>query len=293
MDRTSFQDALQMASKLLKKGFHQVEKGRNNWVFEDKNRILTIPRHNRVKTYAIRVAGMQKLKSEGIPTAEILEYCEEKNGRPEYLIVQKIEGSNIDLSKFSSLQREIAHFSAGETLKKINSIFIGGYGRLDKNLNGQSNSWESFANGFFEESLKRVQSNPELWRIYSHKLIAEYEKNRSLLGKLSKPCFLHGDYHIGNLLFKNGEVVSVIDLDIITSGDPEWDTGHYVHTFNIDREKGVSSFRKGYGDVVNNEKERLYCLMIWTRKIGSQIVQRPEALKETIPELERILKGRI
>ena len=293
MDRISFQQASDLASKLLKNGFKPIEKGKNNWVFEGANRILSIPRHTRVKSYAIRVAATYKLASEGVPVAEILEYFEGNEEIPEYLIVRKIDGANVDLKGISETERECMHYSAGEILNRIHRINIEGYGRLEADLKGNKLSWKDFLDSFFEESLGRVKQNPELSDRYASILIEEYNKGKENIMPLKNSSFLHADFHLGNLLFKNGKVVAVLDLDIVTSGDPNWDTGHYCHTFNIDRINGVVSFRKGYGKDVDLEAERLYCLIIWTRKIGSQAMQRPEALKETIPELERIIGGKI
>ena len=119
----------------------------------------------------------------------------------------------------------------------------------------------------------------------------EYIKGLKLIECLDIPIFLHADFHINNLLFKDCKVVGVMDLDIVSSGDSEWDTGHYCHTFNYDRNNGINSLRSGYGQAIDILAERVYSIIIWTRKLGSQAIDRPEALKETIPELENILKG--
>jgi aminoglycoside phosphotransferase (APT) family kinase protein len=292
-DKIPLEQALRLASDILGGGFKRVNTGRNNWVFEDGCRILTIPRHERVKGYAIRVAAANKLKSGGIPVAEILEYSKEQDGNPEYLIVQKVDGCNADLTKMSIRERESAHRSAGEVLGRVHSILCSDYGRLDKNLVGVDICWEKFTDDFFRESLGRVEKTPDLWQRYGQFLIGEYEKGRGILRQVQKPSFLHADFHMGNILFKDGKVAAILDLDLVTSGDTNWDTGHYCHTFNFDRVSGVRAFREGYGPVQNSEAERLYNLVIWTKKIGTQALRRPEALKETIPELEKIIRGEI
>jgi len=291
MDKVSFQKAFALASKLFDENFVQVQRGLNNWVFEDSGRILTIPRHERVKNYNIRVSATRKLLSAGVPVADILEHAPENEERPEYLFVKKVEGSNVNLAELSSSERESVHCSAGQVLKLIHSIReVEGYGRFDSSLIGKNDSWLDFLDSFFEESLRRLDKNKTFWDKYANILIKEYEKGKILIEPFSNPSFLHADFHLGNLLFKNEKVVAVLDLDLVTSGDINWDTGHYCHTFNIDRERGIKSFRRGYGNSFNPEAERLYSLMIWIRKIGSQSIQRQYALKETIPELERIIR---
>jgi aminoglycoside phosphotransferase (APT) family kinase protein len=293
MNRYSYEQAYKVALKLLPKGFTSIDRGRNNWVFEQGDRILTIPKHERVKNYFLRVKATEFLHSHGIPVSEILDYSPESNRFPEYLLVKKVEGEHIDLPKSTLSEKESVHRSAGEILCEIHSLPCSGYGRLQPNLLGENGSWVDFADKFFEESINRVKKSPGLYSRFGRILEEEYEMGRKDLIDFSLPFFLHADFHLGNLLFKNGKVSAVLDLDIVSSGDPNWDRGHYCHTFNIDRERGVRSFRSGYNEPNDEARERLYCLMIWTRKIGSQAIQRPEALKETIPELEKILRGKI
>ena len=293
MDKVSYAQAYSIALGLFSSRFSHIERGNNNWVFESGDSILTIPRHERVKSYAIRVNATQFLGSKGIPVPEILDYSPEKNETPEYLLVKKVKGANIELSKSSSEEREKIHQSAGEILRELHNLTCSRYGRLNSDLFGEEDSWIAFTDKFFTESIKRVRLSPGLYEQFGKILEEEYESSRSQISSFFHPSFLHADFHLGNLLFKNGKVSAILDIDIVTSGDTNWDTGHYCHTFNIDRVNGIKNFRAGYDKDADLDKERLYCIMIWARKIGSQVTQRPEALKETIPELERILRREI
>jgi len=291
MDRYSYEEAYKTASDLLPEGFTLIDKGKNNWVFECGDRILTIPRHERVKSYSVRVNATQYLHSKGIPVSEILEYSLENNKCPEYLLVRRVEGEHINLAKSTISERESVHGSAGEVLRAIHNLNSQGYGRLKPDLVGENSSWVEFTDKFFAESIGRVKRSPDLYSSFGGILEEEYRMGRENLIDFSLPSFLHADFHLGNLLFKKGKVSAVLDLDIVSSGDPNWDSGHYCHTFNIDRVNGIRDFRSGYGESHEEFLERLYCLMVWTRKIGSQSIQRPEALNETVPELEKILRG--
>jgi aminoglycoside phosphotransferase (APT) family kinase protein len=293
MDKTSLEDARKLAKDILGDTFEQVEKGRNNWVFNVGNRILVIPRHERVKNYSVRVAAIKTLASNGIPTPIILDYSPATNKSPEYLITKKIDGVNINLSELTPPERNQVHYSSGEILAKINSIPTQSYGRFNEAFLTELTSWRQFTDDFFEESLHRLKKTSFLWNKYAKLLIGEYEKGGPLIDNFRTPHFLHSDFHLNNLLFKDLKVVAVLDTDMVTSGDPSWDSGHYCHTFNVDRVAGVESFKEGYKVPTDIEKERLYCLMIWTKKIASQALNRPEALKETLPELEKIIRGKI
>jgi len=293
MDNLSFEQSLKLAQSLLGNKLNHLEIGKNNWVFDGGDRILTIPRHKRVRDYKIRVRATQELISYGIPTPRVLEYSPKKENSPEYLIVEKINGEHVNLSKKGKKERDIIHKSAGEILKEIHQIPCEGFGRLDALMIGTSNYWKEFIDSFFRESLNRLSKTEYLFKKYGYKVQEEYEKGLENMINLSKPKFLHADYHIGNLLFNNGKVTAVMDLDIVSGGDQAWDTGHYCHTFNFDRLNGSTSFREGYSNNIDDERERFYLIIIWTRKIGSQAIDRPDSLNETIPEFEKILRGEI
>src|SRR3989344_5572395 len=134
MDKTSYLIAYNLASKLFSKTFTHIRRGRNNWVFESEGCVLTTPRHERVNSYKIRVKSTQLLASRGIPVADVLEYSPETNSNPEYLIVRKINGENINLSTLTAKDRLSIHQSSGEVLKSIHSLTCSGYGRLNENL---------------------------------------------------------------------------------------------------------------------------------------------------------------
>jgi aminoglycoside phosphotransferase (APT) family kinase protein len=291
MDKNTYETAHELASRIFSEGFSHVQRGRNNWVFESEGRILTVPRHERVKNYATRVRATQFLASHGIPVAEVLEYSPESDTQPEYLVVRKVDGSNVDLAVLTPGERASVHQSAGEVLRAIHNLKRPGYGRLDDSLVGEDSSWLEFTDRYFREAMRRVGESPDLLDKYGEVLEKAYAEGRKGLVGFSNPSFLHADVHPGNLLFVNSKVSAVLDLDLVTSGDAPWDTGHYCHTFNTDRAGGVKAFRAGYGLSGDPDRERLYSLMIWAKKIGSQATQRPDALKETIPELERIIRG--
>ena len=293
MNKYSREQANELALRLFPNGFTSIERGKNNWVFEYKNRILTIPRHERVKSYAVRVNATQFLHANRIPVSRILDYSPENNGTPEYLIVERANGEHPNLLNSTSTERKKIHQSAGEVLNAMHNLNSLMYGRLSPSMVGENESWINFTDNFFAESIMRVKKAPKLYDKWGGILEEGYQNGRGDIINFSAPSFLHADFHLGNLLFKNGQISAVLDLDIVTSGDPNWDSGHYCHTFNVDRIAGVKSFREGYNRSNSSSKERLYCLMIWTRKMGSQVFQRPEALEETIPELEKILRGEI
>ncbi|MEM4240290.1 MAG: aminoglycoside phosphotransferase family protein [Candidatus Woesearchaeota archaeon] len=281
------------AQKILgKKDITLAPFGRNNWVFLTEDLVLTIPKDPRVKSYGIRVAAMQFLSKNGIPTTEVVKYSSEKSEYPfEYLIIKRLDAHPIDIALLSSSDRLNVHRNSGKTLASIHKLQAQSFGRLDEQLKGSHASWADFVNSFFTKSLDELCKHDNIKNAYATRIKDRYNLLKPVLQRTKTPCFLHGDYHIGNLLFKNLEVAGVLDLDIVMSGDQYWDIAHYQHTFNIEREQGMAEFRRGYDLEEDPAREQLYALVLWTKKAASQSTKRPEALKETLPELERILRG--
>ena len=293
MDRYTQEQATELAKRIFGSEYRQLTSGQNNWVFENGNKILTLPRHERVRGYQTRVMANQLLMHHGLPVPPIIEYRRGTDETPEYLLVEKVSGEHPVLSKCTQKERDRIHSSAGEILRKVHNIKMSGFGRMSPKMEGENPTWLKFADSFFDESIGRLMKTKDLYALFGGKLETEYFKGRKRIEGVTGSQLLHADFHRGNLLFNHGVVSAVLDLDLISSGDGNWDTGHYCHTFNFDRSMGVRSFRAGYGDGYDPDMERLYCLMIWTRKIGSQAIDRPNALKETIPELEKIFRGEI
>ena len=134
--------------------------------------------------------------------------------------------------------------------------------------------------------MRRLSADTELYQKYGKVFCERFNK----MSFSNKAVFLHGDYHIGNILFEGITLSAIIDLDIVMSGDPLWDLGHYQRTYNTGRPRGNIAFLKGYGIEIDQEMATNYAMIIWARKLASQAESRRLALSETIEELERILK---
>ena len=288
MEKIEYDRAYIIAKDILKTDkFELAEFGRNNWVFLTNELVMSIPRNGNKIQYNIRVAATKKLMEHNIPTTDVVDY-NNKNGI-EYIITKKIEGSNIDLNKISLNERNELHFNTGKILKNVHSIKTESFGRMDEKSIGTSKTWKKFVENYFLESMNRVYKTKFLVDKYGRKIESSFTNNLNLCDTVNNPSFLHGDYHLGNLLFKNNRVSALLDLDIVTSGDTAWDIGHYSRTFNKSRKEGMKHFRKGYGGEYDLKREDFYSLIIWTRKIGTQALTRPKALKESILEIEKIL----
>lgn len=77
--------------------------------------------------------------------------------------------------------------------------------------------WETRFNKKIDRKIKMYQECPIHYED-GDRIIAYIENNRYLL-KSRPQCFQHGDYHIGNMMIADGELV-IIDFDRYDFGDP-------------------------------------------------------------------------
>jgi len=258
--------------------------GRNNWVFLTETECISIPRNPNKVSYSIRVAAIRHFKEHNIPTTPLIDHGF-VNGI-EYIITQRLNATNINVNSLTFSEAEHVHAQCGHWLKIIHNTSAKNAGRLNSELIGSHKSWQYFVEDYFNISLRRLSADTELYQKYGKVFCERFNK----MSFSNKAVFLHGDYHIGNILFEGITLSAIIDLDIVMSGDPLWDLGHYQRTYNTGRPRGNIAFLKGYGIEIDQEMATNYAMIIWARKLASQAESRRLALSETIEELERILK---
>ena len=82
---------------------------------------------------------------------------------------------------------------------------------------------------------------------------------------VGEPVLLHGDYWPENVIWKNGEIVAVLDWEDSAMGDPISDVACcYVELRYIHGASGADQFLKDYGQVPKNKR-----LLIWQLHVAS------------------------
>ena len=282
----TIEEAKSLVSNL---GYSNVELsnfGRNNWVFLSKDDCISIPKDNSKIQYSVRASAMKFLSQNEIPTTSLINYGI-LEGR-EYIITKRLDATNLNILKLSSKEQDKIHIQCGELAYKLHQLRVEGFGRLDSLLKGPYESWKEFVQIYFNSALERLHSTQDLKEKFSQKLQRNFSTYEHLLDSC-KGSFLHGDYHLDNMLFEGTNLKALIDLDIVMSGDIYWDLGHYTRTFKGDRDRGRKAFFEGYGEF-DEDRSRFYAMIIWTRKVASQGESRVESLRESVPEMEKILK---
>lgn len=84
-----------------------------------------------------------------------------------------------------------------------------------------------------------------------------FKQNIHIFESKIPSTLVHGDFHSGNLLFKDNRIVAVLDFEWVCAGDPLLDISNTIMTLQINWPDGHIEFYKGYGSDSISETDRL------------------------------------
>lgn len=139
------------------------------------------------------------------------------------------------------LQRKLMLF---ETLKKIRSM----------TMLSESDSLIKSNYCFIRDLKYRLNSNSNLlnedFRIQIDKILNNVELER-ISAKPHELCFVHGDFHSGNVLYLGGRVSGLIDLDWMRVGFPEEDLGYLIMMICRNLDGSLTFNPRGMSEIIN------------------------------------------
>ena len=145
---------------------------------------------------------MEQVYNHGVPTSRPLEFGHCNNGNSVYQLYEWIDGDDAEkaLPLMSDAEQYVFGIKAGEALRKMHSVTI---------PHGMSN-WKERYFTIIEERIAAYRAEGLAFK--GSEIILEYiTQNADLL--LNRPqCFIHGDYHEGNLMVDSDGKIYVIDL---------------------------------------------------------------------------------
>ncbi len=202
-----------------------------NKVFISEQAVVRIPKDLPHNFYAEKFA-MSLAREYGLPVPCVLAVDDSKAIAPvSYMLEERLPGSHP-----GALNPEIV-IKMGAMLAKLHSLPVEGYGRLGAFGTGIHPTWKAYVAR--RQELSRTdfaKLNPRL----AERCDSVYE---DLAEQKVVPCFLHNDYHQGNLLFSNGEISGVLDF-IPRSGSPFFEAGSLLLNLG---ECAMTDFEIGYG----------------------------------------------
>ncbi|GAC1652958.1 MAG: phosphotransferase family protein [Candidatus Dormibacteraceae bacterium] len=134
------------------------------------------------------------------------------DGRP-FVLMERVAGDRIELTGPREDPMAIAR-SAITVLKRLHAVPLPATGLADEpvtTLAAEMARWSWLMERSATDLTGRA---PELAELLSHGVPAE-----------RPPTLVHGDYHLGNMLFSGPEVVAVLDWEIAQVGQPLLDLG--------------------------------------------------------------------
>jgi Ser/Thr protein kinase RdoA (MazF antagonist) len=163
-----------------------------------------------------------------------------KNKR--YMVLEKIDGNK--LSTIIKDHHQEYLFKYGRELGLIHNI------KLDKEFLAKKRKFYLIPDNYHhDEKLKKYY---------------DYLINNKII--FNNKTFIHGDFHYGNIIWKDKEIIGVLDLEYAGSGfkeqDIAWSLIYRNNTNFMDNINDINSFLSGYNEVNNYDLKKLkWCLI--------------------------------
>jgi aminoglycoside phosphotransferase (APT) family kinase protein len=155
---------------------------------------------------------MAALGAVGLPVPRILAASAEPvlDGRP-FVLMERVDGVRIEQAVETASPRDLVAraFAAIRAVHELPAAATGLAGEQPMAAAGEVERWQALR-GRSPEDL--VREAPRL----EERLLAALPASR-------RPALVHGDYHLGNLLFREGEVVAILDWEISELGQAPLD----------------------------------------------------------------------
>jgi len=150
---------------------------------------------------------MQQVSDMGVPMCQPIDFGTCDDGV--FSLQSWIEGEDLEdvLPLLSETAQYVLGLQSGEILRKIHSI-------------PAPETQEDWSTRFTRKTDYKIEKYHECGiRFEGDADVIRYiEQNKGLLENRPQ-CFQHGDYHVGNMMFENGEL-KIIDFDRYDFGDP-------------------------------------------------------------------------
>jgi aminoglycoside phosphotransferase (APT) family kinase protein len=163
----------------------------------------------------------------GIPTPEVIGYLSESEGAAASLIAMRFVAG--DVPSLAGLQRWLDS-QGGEARLQVGRQMIRAIGRLRKvrpahpepfRLSAQYTELVTRTEQRLREAAVGVLELPETVAVATRWLIAHFSQLDA-----ARACLVHGDFRIGNAIFRDTQLVAVLDWERAMTGHPMHDVGY-------------------------------------------------------------------
>jgi len=151
---------------------------------------------------------LKEIENIGINASRVIDFGI-LNEKEIYMLLTWLDGESAEevVSKLSNNDAYILGIEAGKILYKLHSIPID---------NVSSSWWDKYQK---KMPIKIENINKCELEFPEKELVVDYVKNNMFLVENRKQSFSHGDFHVGNMIVKDGKI-GIIDFDKNTIADP-------------------------------------------------------------------------
>jgi len=176
-------------------------------------RLSDISQHDQKKAAYDRMKHMAAHK---IPMPSPVSFGVASDGNNIYQLLNWCEGENLEtiLPTLTESEQYTAGLKAGEILHKIHQVPV-------TPTDATTANWNERYSSFIDQSIKSFQNSKV--PVENSELILNYFENNRHLLETRPQCYIHGDYHAGNMMLSATKEISIIDWEIHlfnSYGDP-------------------------------------------------------------------------
>jgi aminoglycoside phosphotransferase (APT) family kinase protein len=199
--------------------------------------------------YVLRVA----MPETGVPTPRVIHFDDSRTlvDRP-YAVLNLLPGEPLQkvLPHMDELDQEAVGYEMGRYLVKLHSIPLEQFGEFLGQDPLASASEKAYTVARVTEWLDICERNDLLDEPAIAELRRFVERTRTL--NRESACFVHGDYHQGNVIVKEGvagfHVTGVFDFEHAQGWSPEWDMATLLSRVSDEHPALAKGFLDGYAD---------------------------------------------
>ncbi len=199
--------------------------------------------------YVLRVA----MPETGAPTPRVIHFDDSRTlvDRP-FAVLNLLPGEPLEkaLPRMDELDQETVGYETGRYLAKLHTIPLEQFGEFMGDDPRASINEKAYTVARAIEWLDACQENGLL----DEAVVADLHRLVGQTGVLTRrsPCFVHGDYHEGNIIVQEGvagsHVTGIFGFDHAQGWSPEWDMARLSGGVFDDHPALIKGFLDGYAD---------------------------------------------
>ncbi len=168
----------------------------------------------------------------------------------DYMVCKKIEGKNIE-QNWSHLSDKIKNslsFQAGQVLSQIHSVELNYFGEISgRGPFPKTKTWTEYLAFILDYHLEEAMGLSLFTNEKRHSFLTSFKNHAEIFDEFENPMLIHGDFHLGNLLYNQEKITGVLDFEWALAGDPLFDMSNQLREMDKTWPGSQESFNRGYG----------------------------------------------